>query len=85
MIFESDCTIIVEAFNKPTLNRSEQNYRVTVLKIHKNYNMVACGIYQFSRMKLCMGVFFFKNTPRQIYQSYRKDNTEERQSATNKM
>jgi hypothetical protein len=34
--------------------------------------------------KYVWSLSFFENTPRQVYQSYRKDNAEDRQSAANK-
>jgi ribonuclease HI len=69
LMFESDCAAVVEAFNNPTMDRSEvgliamefwtlakQNYQVTVSKIHRNCNRVAHDICQFSRRELCSGV-----------------------------
>jgi hypothetical protein len=38
----------------------------------------------YNEHELERSVIFFENTPRQVYQSYRKDNAEDRQSAANK-
>jgi hypothetical protein len=65
LIFESVRAAVVEAFNKPTLDRSDvglialkfwslakQNYQVTVSKIHRNCNMVPHDVCHFSHREL---------------------------------